>query len=37
MAHSVKDLVLTSDGRIFAVGYASTTGLVASLVRLTAP
>jgi uncharacterized delta-60 repeat protein len=33
----VTNLVITSDGRIFAVGYGYTTQRVASLVRLTAP
>jgi uncharacterized delta-60 repeat protein len=33
----VTDLVITSDGRIFAVGYGYTTQRVASLVRFTAP
>jgi uncharacterized delta-60 repeat protein len=34
---SVQDLVITSDGRIFAVGYGYTTRRVASMVMLTAP
>jgi uncharacterized delta-60 repeat protein len=33
----VEDLAITSDGRIFAVGYGYTTGRVACLVRLTSP
>jgi uncharacterized delta-60 repeat protein len=34
---AVYDLAITSDGRIFAVGYGYTTQRTASLVRLTAP
>lgn len=33
----VPDLVITSDGRIVAVGYGYTTRRTAALVRLTAP
>ena len=33
----VRDLVITSDGRIFAVGYGYTTRRAGALVRLTAP